>query len=355
MSLDSSWAVRQEQAVAASPLASAGDEASAVRTNRIPSGAAGAHTPLISVVMPVYNGAATIVESIQSALDQTLTPIEIIVVDDGSQDDTLARIERFGELVRVLRQDRGGNASARNLGLNEARGDWIAVLDADDIWAPNKLERQIRHCQDADVIYSVTRNFGDCSAVGEITHLTDLRRPDDPLRSLMLDNFITHSSVLVRRDALLAVDGYDAALRTACDWDLWLRLAHAGYRFRGVPEVLVYYRWDQGTTSRRNHGLNTRNRLRVVKRAVVRSGLARIGWSTLREALHGVCRTSAWFAERERPFFALRWYLLAQLFRPTDYATWRAIAALSARTVLSALKPTGKVAGDSTRVGSDAP
>ncbi|MEZ5659035.1 MAG: glycosyltransferase [Burkholderiaceae bacterium] len=314
------------------------------------------HWPTISVVMPVYNGAETIAESIRSALDQSVPVHEIIVVDDGSTDGTIEQVQQFGDRVRIIRQNRGGNASARNQGVEAATGEWIAVLDADDIWAANKLERQVRLCEKADVIYSATRNFGDCSYVGDTTSIAAQCQPEDPLRALLIDNYITHSSVLMRRRAALAVGNYDASLKTACDWDLWLRLADAGYRFAGVPEVLVYYRWMQGTTSRRNHGLNTRNRLRVVKRAVERSGIKRIGIHTLRLALHSVCRTSAWFAASDQPWFALRWYLIAQVFRPTNYATWRELAAMLLRPLVDPLRGSSSASsGASGSTGNGAP
>lgn len=294
--------------------------------------------PSISVVMPVYNGAATIAESINSVLAQTVPVLEIVVVDDGSTDETIAILSRYRDRVRVIRQNRAGNAGARNRGVLEARGDWIAVLDADDLWRPDKLEKQIVHCDSADVIYAANRNFGDCSRVGELRSIDPYCAPHDPLRILMVENFITHSTVLVRRDSILAVGNYDDSLRSACDWDLWLRLAHAGVRFRGVPEPLVDYRWISGTTSRRNHHQNALNRLRVVKRAIERSGLSRIGLHTLRRALHNVCCTSAWFAAADRPYFALRWYLLAQVFRPNDLAVWREIASLVLRPLLDPVR-----------------
>lgn len=302
---------------------------------RLPTGEA---HDTVSVVMPVHNGADTIVESVESALAQTHPVLEVIVVDDGSTDGTAERLRDFDERVRIIRIEQGGHARARNVGIRAARGHWVAALDADDLWLPGKLEHQMTLAREADVIYTATRNFGNQGNVGETTDIADVSAPADALGALLLDNYVTHSSALARRDALLAVGGYEATLRTACDWDLWLKLADAGYRFRGVPEILVHYRWSPGTNSRRNHGLNTRNRLRVLARAVRRSGLRRTGLHRVRLALHNVCRTTAWFAAPDQPLFALRWYMLAQIFRPTDYATWRELAALLGKPLLDAVR-----------------
>ena len=97
----------------------------------------------VSVVIPAYNAAATIAAAIESVLAQTRLPEEIIVVDDGSNDETSAVVERFGPIVRLLRQANAGCGQARNSGAREARGTWLAFLDADDLWLPTKLERQL--------------------------------------------------------------------------------------------------------------------------------------------------------------------------------------------------------------------
>lgn len=285
-------------------------------------------TPTVSVVMPAFNAGQTIDAAIGSVLAQTLPVLEIIVVDNGSTDDTLERLAAYGDRVRVMHQPRPGHAAARNLGIEAARGEWIAALDADDLWLPEKLELQLSLAAQADVIHCAARNFGETRRVGECTQIARFCSGEAMFDALLVDNFITHSAALVRREALSAVGGYDVNLRTAPDWDLWVRLAEAGYRFRGVARPLVEYRWQAGTASRANHGLNARNRLRVIYWAACRQGLWRMGPNRLRKALHGACRTSAWFAASDRPGFALRWYLLALALSPLDYATWRALASL---------------------------
>src|SRR5208283_2367398 len=99
--------------------------------------------PLVSVVIPTYNCGRYICETVESALGQTYSPVEIIVVDDGSTDDTRERLTTYGDRVRYIYQQNTGPAVARNRGVQDAQGDWIAFLDADDLWLPYRLELQV--------------------------------------------------------------------------------------------------------------------------------------------------------------------------------------------------------------------
>lgn len=128
------------------------------------------NSPTVSVVIPCYNGAPFLRETLKSALAQTVPPLEIIVVDDGSTDDSVAIGESFGSPVRVLRQSNQGESVARNVGIREARGDWIALLDADDLWSPEKTARQLE---------AVSQN-PDCACVySDFYLLVDGQRHDD--------------------------------------------------------------------------------------------------------------------------------------------------------------------------------
>src|SRR6187455_2532028 len=113
----------------------------------------------VSVIIPAYNAANFICDTVDSALAQTHRDLEVIVVNDGSTDDTLARLETFGSRIRVLDLVNGGVARARNTGVSNAAGSWIAFLDADDLWAPEKLERQLAH-SDAPLRYTDRLNIG---------------------------------------------------------------------------------------------------------------------------------------------------------------------------------------------------
>jgi glycosyltransferase involved in cell wall biosynthesis len=205
-------------------------------------------TAPVSAVIPAYNAASWISEAIQSALDQTCPPLEVIVVDDGSTDDTWAVASRFPAPVRVLRKPNGGPASARNFGLASAAGEWIALLDADDRWAPAKLEKQLTLAVPGVALVSTgLENEDDAPALSD--------RPDMPIligfEPLWQANCIANSSVLIRRDIVIALGGFDEdpQLKSVEDYHLWLRLAFSGARIVKCNEPLTFYRRGEGLSS----------------------------------------------------------------------------------------------------------
>ncbi len=184
--------------------------------------------------MPAYNAEAFIAKSIRSAQTQSLRPLEILVVDDGSQDNTAQAAAACGDLVRVIRQTNGGPASARNTGAGEARGEWLAFLDADDSWLPHKLERQALQIDD-----SITLLHAYCTV-----DVNSRSAPDEQtFETLWKQNTVCTSSVLLRKQEFDAVGGFDAdrSIMAVEDYNLWLRLLHRGCRFRVVREELVEY------------------------------------------------------------------------------------------------------------------
>ena len=195
----------------------------------------------VSAVIPAHNAAQWISEAIQSAIDQTCPPQEVLVVDDGSTDDTWRIASRFGPPVRVLRKPNGGPASARNRGIAAASGTWIGLLDADDRWTPDKLERQLAIAA-PEVALVHTLEVGE-----EGRQLPEVLTFDD----LWHDNLIANSSVLVRREAVIALGGFDEdpRLKSVEDYHLWLRLASNGARIVLCREPLTYYRRGVGLSS----------------------------------------------------------------------------------------------------------
>jgi len=192
-------------------------------------------TPLtISVIMPAYQAEAFIARSIRSAQTQTLQPLEILVIDDGSQDNTAQAAANCGELVRVIRQTNGGPAAARNTGAREARGEWLAFLDSDDAWLPNKLECQASLAED-----SITLIHTYCT----VDQNSQFAPDEQTFDSLWKKNTVCTSSVLLRKRAFEAVGCFDAdrSIMAVEDYNLWLRLLHSGYQFRVVRDGLVEY------------------------------------------------------------------------------------------------------------------
>ena len=152
----------------------------------------------ISVVIPAYNASAFLPRCLKSVFAQTLPPDEVIVVDDGSTDNSAALAAELG--ARVITLTNGGPAAARNAGIQSASSEWIALLDADDMWAPEKLERQAACvCQDTVLVYTGIRIFDDHGVRAE-TPAADVASAKKILRYA---NPITPSTTLVKREAIL--------------------------------------------------------------------------------------------------------------------------------------------------------
>lgn len=196
-------------------------------------------------MVPAYNAQATITETLESVTQQTFTDFELIVVDDGSTDATSTRAAAIDDSrVRVILTENGGVARARNRGINEARGQHIAFIDADDLWRPTKLQRQLDQLDaNADAGVCVTaamRIDGRSRELGPIPLVLD---DNDICTSLLLYSMVAGcvSSGLVRRSALETAGLFNPAFSQCADWDLWLRLSRSA-RFLSISDDLVLYR-----------------------------------------------------------------------------------------------------------------
>lgn len=274
--------------------------------------------------MPVYNGEKFIQEAIDSVFAQTVNDFELIVVDDGSTDATLAILETYGDRLTVLRQQNSGHAAARNAAARISRGEWIAMIDADDLWHPEKLAQQLSVAGDAEVIYTAALNFEDSSRVDNTTFSDGNCYTGDVFDQLVLDNFITHSSILMKRDAFLKSGGYDESLKTTCDWDLWLRMSASGCRFQGTSAPLTHYRW-RATSNSRNHDRTCRDRLHVLKNALSSPRARHTSLLVRQKAIARVWQTSAWFVAEKDDRKALNWYLRSMLHRPYSIRGWKEV------------------------------
>jgi GT2 family glycosyltransferase len=205
---------------------------------------------LVSVIIPTHNRGLLLEKAIRSVLAQTYPHREIIVVDDGSTDDTRSRVQAYVPSVRYIYQPNQGAAAARNTGIAHGRGEYVAFLDDDDLWLPRKLELQAKLLVEnprVGLVYT-WRLLTDLE--GHV--LPQIQRPmhrGNVLGELLLGCFVVPSVVMVRREWLDRVGLFDTGLRTGEDWDLWLRLAIAGCRFEVVPEVLVMNRFHAGQLS----------------------------------------------------------------------------------------------------------
>jgi glycosyltransferase involved in cell wall biosynthesis len=207
--------------------------------------------PTVSVVVTVYNGERFIGESLTAILSQTRPPEEVVVVDDGSTDDTPRELERFGGDIRVISQVNGGHANALNRGFREARGDYCAKCDADDIWMPEKLRRQVSSLtahREIDVAFGGARFFGLSEGPRAPYPDAGLLDRGDLLRSLYRANSICASSTLIRRDLYERLGPFDERLG-AEDYDYWMRALRAGARFYHDPSLLVRFRQHESNVS----------------------------------------------------------------------------------------------------------
>lgn len=206
--------------------------------------------PLVSVTMPVYNAAETVEEAIGSLLRQTYSDLEILVVDDGSTDESMAMIEAFHDpRVRIIRLAHGGIVQARNTGCAQARGEYIAVMDSDDVADERRIAAQVEYLErhpDVGLLGTHARFIRDDGREWLF------RPPDDDRalrRYLLWDNPFVHSSVMLRRRALEDAGGYTRGVVANEDYRLWIQTART-WRLGMVPEVLVTYRVRSTSASR---------------------------------------------------------------------------------------------------------
>lgn len=201
--------------------------------------------PKISVVVPAYNHSRFLAAAIRSVRAQGQPDVEIVVIDDGSADDT-ARVlnDLAGPDLRTIKQQHAGPAAARNRGIRESRGEWVALLDADDYWLPGKLAAQLLALEGDS-----TSSFAYCGAliVDDEGKTLQIRRAEPHsclVHKLVWGNLMITSSMVVRRSALIDVGLFSESLKTLGeDWDVWLRLA-ANYQGACVPDPLVAMRFS---------------------------------------------------------------------------------------------------------------
>jgi glycosyltransferase involved in cell wall biosynthesis len=254
----------------------------------------------VSVVIPTYNHARFLRQAIDSALGQTLAPHEVIVVDDGSSDGTPEIVAEYGDRIRSVRHANCGVAASRNAGADLATGELLAFLDADDVWLPRKLERQVERFERDPGLGLVHCGVEEIDAEGKV-----LRRQPDGLeghtvaREMLLFRGPTilggGSGVLIPRTAFAAVEGFDPRLSTSADWDLYYRLANR-YPIGYVSEPLLHYRL---------HGSNMHGNIAVMERDMLLAyskafhdpadpvqGLRRRAYGSLHSVLAGCFFTS---------------------------------------------------------------
>ncbi|MCA9405808.1 MAG: glycosyltransferase [Candidatus Omnitrophica bacterium] len=206
----------------------------------------------VSVVIPAFNSAAYIRETINSVLNQSFKDLEVVVVDDGSKDNTGELLKDYHSKVRYILKENGGPASARNLGIKEAKGEFIAFLDADDLWMSDKLEKQLERFNGEDiglVFSSVQKMDKDNHDLPD--YVNRERFEGRVFEKLFNKNFVPTSTVLVRKSCFeeFGVFDEDPELISVEDYDMWLRIA-SKYKLAHVDEKLVRYRVHENNISK---------------------------------------------------------------------------------------------------------
>jgi glycosyltransferase involved in cell wall biosynthesis len=209
--------------------------------------------PEISVVIPTRNRRELLSRTLACALGQRDVRHEVVVVDDGSTDDTAKMLATIDDrrLRRVHHEVASGVATARNKGIAEARGEWIAFLDDDDLWAPDKLASQLHEARELGRRWAYTGSVAISSATLEVITGFPPRSPEEAAKWLPWRNTVLGgaSSVIARRDLLEEAGGFDTGLRHMADWDLWIRLAKYGGIPAVVPRPLLGYVQHPGNAS----------------------------------------------------------------------------------------------------------
>ena len=205
--------------------------------------------PLVSIIVPTYNAESYVGETLESALRQTYERTEVVVVDDGSTDGTVALVRRMDAGIRIVRQTNSGVCVARNHGAASAQGALLAFLDADDLWEPEKLERQVEVFQRHPEVGVVASDFDEIDGEGrklsremkQPRHL--FNRVVDLHRQLLgFGNFLSVSASVTTRAAFEKVRGFHTTERILSgDYDLWIRISEH-HRFFVLPEILCHYR-----------------------------------------------------------------------------------------------------------------
>jgi glycosyltransferase involved in cell wall biosynthesis len=207
---------------------------------------------LVSIIMPAYNASDYIAETILSVKNQTYTHWELIIINDGSTDNTEKKIQPFLKddiRIKYLVKNNSGVSHSRNVGMNNAQGEYISFIDADDVWLENNLKEKLIAIKNCDAVYS------ECELINENSKpinkkLTGANLPllEDIL--LLKGNYITApSGVLIKKSTLDKIGNFDINLSNNADQDLWIRILLNDFKIKLIPKVLWYYRMHSNNMS----------------------------------------------------------------------------------------------------------
>lgn len=280
-------------------------------------------TPEVSVIIPAHNASAFVPYAISSALASEAVKIEVIVVDDGSTDETWNLLDAYGDAIQAVRVANGGPYRARNLAAGLAKGEWLAFLDSDDEWEAEKLKKQLACADDqTSMVYTDCRNIGDTSRVKPFQSDNTAMFEGQIFRQLLHENFISLSSVLIRKSCFDRLGGFSLEATGVQDWDLWLRLSGWGGIVRLCREPLTKYRHHPAQMSIHVDD-RLRDRLGVLARALKQPAAQDLSRWEIRQAFAKNIEISAWRAAESQPAKSLKLYVQAASYWPFSTHTIR--------------------------------
>jgi len=212
-----------------------------------------------SVVIPAYNKANLTIKTVESVLGQTYGNVEVIVVDDGSTDDTKNKLQLFGDRIHYIYKQNGGACSARNVGIKQATGEYIALIDCDDIFYPEKIAKSVECLEkksDYGFVYTGAYFINRDGDVISEHGISDYPASGWIASRLLLNDFICNSTVVIRKECFKKVGYFDEKIFMPADWDMWLRLSEK-YKAAYINDKLTGYRIsDSYTASHMETGIN---------------------------------------------------------------------------------------------------
>jgi GT2 family glycosyltransferase len=295
-----------------------------------------AASPLISIVMPVYNASGYVKETMVSIFDQSFQDFEIIAVDDGSTDDSVRILESFtaDSRLRIIRQANTGIVGALNAGLEAARGEYIARMDADDRMLPQRLQRQWQYLQSHRECVALGTAYVYIDHSGRpLKHVRRFEQHEEIERQLLTGDggSIIHPTLMARKSALAAVGGYRKEAEWIEDLDLYLRLGRVG-RLANLSEALLEYRFHRKSVNFTRHAIQQERRGAVLAQAYAARGLSlplrpapeaassEVGSDAYAEQARDFAITSLRFPSRRVPW-EFAWEAIRR--QPSNPQSWR--------------------------------
>lgn len=291
-------------------------------------------TPRVSIVMAAKNYARFLPMAVESVRAQTFTDWELLIIDDGSADDTPRAVHRFlgDPRIRYVRSDSLGQSRAKNLGIGLSRGEFVAFLDADDAWLPTKLEKQLARFSaipNVGVVYCrrLLMDEGGRVAKPQAASATQsTSRRQKHISTMFVQNFVCFSSAVVRREVFSCVGAFNPEWDLAIDYDLWLRVGRH-YEFECVDEELVLYRTGHGNLSKKLAD-RVDTAMAIMHRAELHYGIEETTPpEAIAEGYASTCRTIGYVMRPSEPLTAVKWYWTALRWPQGRIASMKGLAA----------------------------